>query len=100
VLAEYATAVESQNVGNIRRLYPGMTPSQERGWRQFFEGVRDVKAQLSVASLDVANGTAEAQMTGTYTYQNTSTRTTDRQPVAFHVSLRLERDGWRISEVR
>jgi hypothetical protein len=100
VLADYASAVESQNVTNIRRVYPGMTAVQQRNWEQFFETVRDVKAHLSVASLDVSNGTAEAQMTGTYTYLNSSTRLSEQQPTAFHVSLRLERGAWRISQVR
>jgi hypothetical protein len=100
VLAAYATAVESQNVDNIRRLYPGMTPSQQRGWEQFFQTVRDVKAQLSVSGLEVANGAAEAQMTGTYSYLNSSTRETEQRPVAFHVSLRREPAGWRITQVR
>ncbi len=100
VLAEYASAVESQSIANIRRVYPGMTAGQQRNWEQFFQTVRDVKAQLSLASLDVSNGTAEAQMTGTYTYLNSSTRLTEQQPTAFHVSLRLERGAWRISQVR
>jgi hypothetical protein len=92
--------VESQSVDNIRRIYPGITPAQQRGWQQFFQTVRDVKAQLSIASLEVANGTAEAQVTGVYTYLNSSTRETERRPVAFHVSLRREAAGWRITQVR
>ncbi len=100
VLAAYANAVQSQNVDNIRRLYPGMTAAQQRGWEQFFESVRDVKAQLSVAQLDVSNGTAEAQVTGTYTYLNGSTRETERQPVAFHAVLRREAGTWHITQVR
>ena len=100
VLAAYGSAVESQNVDNIRRIYPGMTATQQRGWEQFFQTVRDVKAQLSVANLDVSNGVAEAQMTGSYTYLNSSTRQTEQRPVAFHVSLRREPAGWRIMQVR
>jgi hypothetical protein len=100
LLAAYGPAVESQSVDNIRRLYPGMTAAQQRGWEQFFQAVRDVKAQLSVANLEVSNGTAEAQMTGSYTYLNSSTQETERRPIAFHVSLRREATGWRITQVR
>lgn len=99
-LTAYAGAIESRSVDNIRRVYPGMTAAQQRGWEQFFQTVRDVKAQLSVARLDVSDETAEAQMTGTYTYLNSSTRRTEQQPVAFHVTLRREAAGWRISQVR
>ncbi len=100
MVAAYGSAVESQNVDNIRRIYPGLTATQQRGWQQFFQAVRDVKAQLSVANLDVSNGTAEAQVTGVYTFLNSSTRQSERQPVAFHVSLHREPTGWRITQVR
>lgn len=100
MLTAYASAIESQSLDNIRRVYPGMTTAQQQKWEQFFEMVRDVKAQLSIASLDVANGTAEAQMTGTYTYLNSSTRQTEQQATAFHATLRREAAGWRISQVR
>jgi hypothetical protein len=77
-----------------------MTTQQQRAWEQFFQTVRDVKAQLTVAQLDLPNGTAEARVTGTYTYLNTSTRNTERVPVSFHATLRREAGGWRISQVR
>lgn len=100
VVAAYGSAVESQSVDNIRQVYPGLTAAQERGWQQFFQTVRDVKAQLSVANLDVANGAAEAQVTGIYTYLNNSTRQTEKLPVAFHMSLRKEGGTWQITQVR
>jgi hypothetical protein len=100
VIAAYAGAVESQNIDNIKRVYPGMTAEQQRAWEQFFRTVRDVKAQLTVAQLDLPNGAAEAQVTGTYTYLNNSTRTTERVPVSFHATLRRDAGGWRISQVR
>lgn len=43
-----------------------MTSVQQRGWEQFFELVREVKAQLDVDRLDVTDSNAEAQVGGTY----------------------------------
>lgn len=100
MIGEYSGAIESQSLADLRRVYPGMTPLQQRGWEQFFQVVRDVKAKLSVAQLDVANDTAAAQITGTYTYLNTSTGRTEQQPVSFHAALRREGAQWRISQVR
>ncbi|HEY7634474.1 MAG TPA: protein kinase [Gemmatimonadales bacterium] len=100
VIADYSNAVESQSVNDLRRVYPGMTGLQQRGWEQFFQVVRDVKSQLSITRLDVANDTASAQVTGTYTYMNTTTGRTERQPVSFHAALRREGGQWRISQVR
>jgi len=100
VIDAYGSAVESQNIDNIRRVYPGLTPAQQRSWQQFFQTVRDVKAQLTVANLDVSNGAAEAQVTGLYTYLNNSTRQAEKLPVAFHMSLKKESGSWRIVQVR
>jgi hypothetical protein len=77
-----------------------MTGLQQRGWEQFFQLVRDVKAQLSLARLDASHGTAEAQITGTYTYLNTSSGKTESQPVSFHATFRQEGWRWRMSQVR
>ena len=100
VVAEYAGAVESESLDGLRRVYPEMTGLQQRGWEQFFQLVRDVKARLSVARLDVSTGTADAQITGTYTYLNTSSGKTESQPVSFHATFRNEGGRWRISQVR
>lgn len=100
VIAAFGSAVESQNIDNIRRVYPSLTPTQQRSWQQFFQTVRDVKAQLNVANLDVSNGAAEAQVTGLYTYLNNSTRQMEKLPVAFHMSLKKESGGWRIIQMR
>jgi serine/threonine protein kinase len=99
-VAAFARAIESGSVENLRRVYPEMTPAQQRGWQQFFETVRDVKAQLTVDHLNVGNGTADARVTGTYGYRNSSTGRTEVQPVAFRATLRRESGGWRIVQVR
>jgi serine/threonine protein kinase len=100
VVTEYAVAVESESLDGLRRVYPGMTGLQQRGWEQFFQLVRDVKARLSVARLDAAGGTADAQITGSYTYLNTSSGRTESQPVSFHATFRQEGGRWRMSQVR
>ena len=99
-VAEYARAIESQSLGDLRRVYPGMTSVQQRGWEQFFQLVRNVKTDLSVARLDVSGRTAEAQITGTYNYLNTSNGRAERLPVAFHASFTNDGGRWRISQVR
>jgi hypothetical protein len=100
VISDYAGAIESQSVAAIRRVYPGMTPAQQQGWERFFGDVREMKAQLSVGQLDVSGGTAEAQISGTYTYLNTTSGRSERQPVSFRASLRREGTGWRIAAIR
>jgi serine/threonine protein kinase len=100
VVSEYAAAVESGSLNGVRRVYPTMTLPQQRGWEQFFQLVRDVKADLTVGRLDVTDGSAEAQVGGSYTYLNTSTQRTENQPVAFRATLRREGGRWRIAQIR
>jgi hypothetical protein len=100
VLSAFAAAVESREVENIRRVYRGLTPTQERGWEQFFETVSDVDAELSIDQLDVANGSADAQVRGSYGYRNNSTGRTEVQPVSFRATFQREPGGWRIIQVR
>jgi serine/threonine protein kinase len=99
-VADYARAIESGNLEQLRRAYPGMTSVQQRGWEQFFQLVRDVKTELSVQQLDLAAGTAEAQINGTYLYLNTSTGRREHQPVAFRASFKNQGGAWRIVQVR
>jgi hypothetical protein len=98
--ADYAAAIESQNVGSLRRVYPAMSAAQQQGWEQFFGSVRDVKAALSLSQLDVQGSGAEAQAVGSYTYLNTSSHRTEQRPVLFHVTFRRDTGGWRITQVR
>jgi serine/threonine protein kinase len=100
VINDYSSAIEAQSLNALRQVYPGMTPLQQRGWEQFFQVVRDVKAQLTVGQLDVGKDTASAQVTGTYIYRNTTTGRTEQQPVAFNATFKRDSGQWLISEVR
>jgi hypothetical protein len=100
LVSQYAGAVESGSVARLKQVYPGMTGVQQHGWEQFFQLVRDVKAELTVGALDVTNAAGEAQVSGSYTYLNTSTQRTERQPVAFRALLRRDGGAWRITQIR
>jgi hypothetical protein len=100
VVSDYSRAIESQSLNDLRRVYPEMTALQQRGWEQFFQVVREVRAQLAIGQLDVAKDTASAQITGSYTYRNTSTGRTEQQPVAFQATLKRDGGKWLISQVR
>ncbi len=100
VVSRYAAAIQSRSVSDLKRVYPGMTSIQQRGWEQFFQLVRNVKAELSITQLDLSSRTAETQVAGTYTYLNTSTGRMEHQPVAFHAAFRLDGGHWRMIQVR
>jgi serine/threonine protein kinase len=100
VIADYATALESRDIGQVRQAYPGMTATQQGSWQTFFDRVRNLKANLSVASLNVADATAEATVSGVYEYDNASTGRAERRPVTFHATLARDANGWRLTAIR
>jgi serine/threonine-protein kinase len=100
LIAEYAKAVESENVANLRRVYPGMTSEQQSGWEQFFKTVHDVKSQLDVRKIDLAGDMGSVLVAGTYTYVNGSTHRSEEQVVSFRATLQKADGVWRIAEVR
>jgi hypothetical protein len=100
LIAEYSRAVESENVANLRRVYPGMTAEQQTGWEQFFKTVHDMKSQLDVRKIDLAGDMGSVLVAGTYTYVNGSTHRSEEQVVSFRATLRRTNGAWRIAEVR
>ena len=47
VVAAYERAIESRDIAEVRRAYPGVTPTQASGWEQFFRTVRSLRAARS-----------------------------------------------------
>ncbi len=100
VVAEYATAIESRSTARIRRANPGLTDAQEQDWRQFFEAVGAVQVTLRIQQLQVSGDAAEAALEGTYVFENSTTRRTERQPVAIRMALRKTGGAWRVQGIR
>ena len=100
VIANYGRAIEAQSIPAIRQLYPAITATQQRDWQQFFNAVENIKVSLTITQLDVTGPAADARVTGTYMYENTSTRRLEEQPVSFRASLQRDAAGWRITGIR
>jgi tRNA A-37 threonylcarbamoyl transferase component Bud32 len=100
VIASYGRAIEARDISAIKQVYPSVTAAQQRDWQQFFSAVQNVKVSLAVSQLDVGGSTAEARVTGTYRYENTSTRRLEEQPVSFRASLQRDGTSWRIAAIR
>jgi ketosteroid isomerase-like protein len=98
VIADYARAIGSRDIAEVRRANPGLTDTQQKGFEDFFQSVKSLRANFSVASLDVSGTTAEAHVTGAYEYSSGSK--VDRQPVTFVATLRLTGGAWKLTSVR
>jgi serine/threonine-protein kinase len=96
----FARAIESKDIGAIRRVYPGLTADQQRRFEQFFEGARTINASFRVANISSSSASAaEAQLSGVYEFVTVAGKT-ERQPVSFAVSLRQEGRTWRLTSLR
>jgi serine/threonine-protein kinase len=95
----YARAIESRDIGAIRRAYPGLTSDQQRGFEQFFQSARSINVTFKVANVEGSGSSADARLVGTYEYVNSEGRP-EKQPVNFAASLRRDGSGWRLVSVR
>ena len=98
-VSAYARAIESRDIAEVRRAYPGITAAQASGFEQFFTSVRSLRASFSVASLDVNGSSAEGKLAGTYEYL-TSAGKNERQAVTFQATFRRDAAGWKLASVR
>ncbi len=100
-VADYARAIQTRDIGELRRAYPGITAGQQSGWEQFFQSTQSIKATLSVTSLEVSGNTAEGAVAGSYDYVDASSGRTEHRPVAFKVTVKRGESGnWKLSSVR
>jgi len=100
VIDDYARALESRDVSQVRRAYPGLTPAQQQSWQAFFQSVRNLKAGLTVSAVHLAGLTAEVIVTGVYEYDNATTGRGERRPVTFRAILVVDSGGWRLTTIR
>ena len=99
VVAAYARAIESRDIGAVRRAYPGITSDQARGFEQFFQSARSINVTFRVNDLDVSGNSADARLVGSYQYVGSDGKS-ERQPVSFSASLRNDSGSWRLIAVR
>jgi serine/threonine-protein kinase len=96
----FARAIESKDIGAIRRVYPGLTSDQQRRFEQFFDGARTINATFRVANISASSASAaDAQLAGVYEFVTVAGKA-ERQPVTFAVSLRQEGRTWRLTSLR
>jgi serine/threonine-protein kinase len=99
VVQSYAQAIESRDVEEVRRVYPGLSAPQRQGFQQFFQATSELDVTFSIVRLAITGATAEAAVRGTYDY--VQARGGDRQePVEFTATLRKDNGVWRFVSVR
>ena len=99
IIAAYARAIGTRDVAEVKRVYPGMTAAQQRGWEALFASVRSMAANLEIANLDVATSTAVARVTGAYEFVTRAGRT-ERQPASFEATFARDGERWALRTIK
>lgn len=97
-VSAYARAIESRDLAAVRRAYPGITPTQAKGWEQFFPTLRSLRVTLAISGFDVNGATAVAKLDGSYDYVTESGKT-EHQPVSFQAMFRRDGAVWQLVAV-
>src|SRR2546423_5359755 len=100
LIAYYEPALESRDLAEIRRVYPGVTPAEHATFSQFFESVPDLKAALTIDRLVIAGASADAIVSGVYEYRDTKTGRSRRDTTTFRATLVQDSLGWHLSSIR
>jgi hypothetical protein len=95
----YARAIESRDIGALRRVYPGLTSEQQRNFEQFFKIARSINVTLRLANVESSGSSADGRLEGNYEFVTNEGRT-ERQSVAWAVTFRHDGNAWRLVSVR
>lgn len=98
VIQSYGRALESRDVGEVRRVYPALSAQQAQVWRDFFATVTDLNVELAISQLQITGDVAEAQVEGSSQFMQS--RRAQRQPMTFHATLERVSETWRITSIR
>ena len=95
----YARAIESRDIGAIRRVYSGLTSEQQRNFEVFFQSARSVNVTLRVLNFEPSGASADARLVGTIDYVDAVGRPGH---VAVNSATTFRHDGnvWRLVSVR
>lgn len=100
LIAAYARALESRDLNEVRRAYPGLTPAEQTTFSQFFASVSDLKAELTISRLVMAGTSADAMVNGVYEYREVKTGRARRDATAFRAALVQDSTGWHLTAIR
>jgi hypothetical protein len=98
-LDAYAHALESRDLGAVKRVYPALTERQEGSWRALFEATRSLDVTLSVGDVSVNGNTATAIVTGRSAFVMTDGHRST-QPLNFRATLHHDGAVWKLASVQ
>ncbi len=96
----YARALESRQISEVRKVYPGIQPDQESQLAQTLRALEQLKVTLRVLALDIRGNAATATISGQYEFYSRDNRRNERLPVEIVATLENGPNGWMIQQIR
>jgi hypothetical protein len=93
LIAAYARALQSRDITEVRRAYPGMTQQQETQLRQSLPNLQT--ATLNVESIEEQGDVVTAMVRGQYVF--TFDGRPQQAPVSFRATFERAGAGWRMT---
>ena len=95
-IQDYAHAIEQRDIGAIRSLYTGLSPSEQASWERFFRGARRINVSFQASGVEVNGSTAQARLSGTVDYQDADGRPQPTLRLSYSGTLRHDGSAWHI----
>jgi ketosteroid isomerase-like protein len=99
VVARYRAALESRDIGGLKRIWPGLAGRQEDAIRTEFQNARAISAAIDGLTVQVTGGTATAISRRNYQVTTTDGRTL-RTATRMTMTLTRRDGGWTIDAIR
>ena len=98
-LSRYEAALEARNLAALKRVWPGLSGTQEAALRDEFLHARRIDVDLASPRIDVAGTTATATFVRRYEVLKTDGQLLNSRSVTT-VTLRRNGAGWVIDQIR
>ncbi len=100
-LAEFARALESRRIAEVRRVYPGMTAQQDQQWRELLESrdVTQLTAKISRTTAPTISGNAAEVAFALALSFRTPSGGRAVQDVTYRATLTREASSWRLGSL-
>ena len=100
LIQAYARALESRQISEVRKIYPGIQPEQETQLSTTLRSLEQLKVTFRIGALDVRGDEATATVSGQYEFFSRENRRTERLPVNIVATMQNGASGWMIRQIR
>jgi serine/threonine-protein kinase len=100
MVEQLSRAVSSENVEQIRRIYPSLSGEEQQSWERFFRSARNLSLTLAVQRLDGRGDSAQADLTGTFKYEQRTSGRRREAPAHFLTTFVRKSGAWTLVSIR